>query len=110
MLAGAAAAWFAVAACGQAIFLLYILMLYGVSLFTCDHDAWSRMMPRGTLQLIPAIRTRYRVFHCWNGRVYLVTVTVATLTGLWMVWNRSQLGGIVRHSAMTNSVVRRSIS
>lgn len=107
MLAGAAVAWFAVAACGQAIFLLYILMLYGVSLFTGDYDAWRRMMPRGlvegdmagnaatiahvliaavvasgALQLIPAIRTRYRVFHRWNGRVYLVTVTVATLTGL----------------------------
>jgi len=131
VLAGAAVAWFAVAASGQAIFLLYILMLYGVTLFTGDYGAWSRMMPRGlvdgdiagnaatiahvliaavvtasgALQLIPAIRTRYRVFHRWNGRVYLATVTVASLTGLWMVWNRSQLGGIVQHSAMTINAV-----
>lgn len=124
-------AWFAVAASGQAIFLLYILMLYGVSLFVGDYDAWSRMMPRGlvqgdiagnaatvahvllaavvtasgALQLVPAIRTRYRGFHRWNGRVYLATVAVASLTGLWMVWNRSQLGGIVQHGAMTINAV-----
>lgn len=109
-LAGAAVTWFAVAASGQSIFVLHILMLYGVPLFTGDYEAWSRMMPKGLvegdiagkaativhvliaavltasgiLQLIPAIRTRYRGFHRWNGRVYLVPVPAASLTGLWM--------------------------
>lgn len=130
-LAGAAVAWFAVAASGQAIFLLYILVLYGVSLLTGDFGAWNRMMPRGivegdvagntatvvhvliaavvtasgALQLIPAIRTRFRGFHRWNGRIYLLTVTVASLSGLWLVWNRSQLGGLVQHIAMTINAV-----
>lgn len=59
----------------------------------------------GALQLLPEIRARYSGFHRWNGRVYLATVIVASLNGLWLVWNRSQLGGIVQHGAMTINAV-----
>ncbi|WP_208281768.1 hypothetical protein [Massilia oculi] len=35
----------------------------------------------------------------------LATVIVASLDWLWLVWNRSQLGGIVQHGAMTINAV-----
>lgn len=131
VLGGAAVAWFSVAIGGQAIFVLYILVLYVASLLLGDFEAWSRVMPKGlvrgdsvgnaamivhvlvaaavmaggALQLVPAIRNGYPRFHRWNGRIYLVTVVVASLAGLWMVWSRSQVGGLAQHIGMTVNAV-----
>jgi Predicted membrane protein (DUF2306) len=46
----------------------------------------------GVLQLIPAIRQRLPSLHRWNGRLFLITALIATLTGFYLTWIRgSQL-------------------
>ncbi len=42
----------------------------------------------GVLQLIPQIRARATAFHRWNGRVFMVAVLAASLSGLYLVWVR----------------------
>lgn len=43
----------------------------------------------GALQLVPQIRSRFPVFHRWNGRLFLFTVTALCLSGFYLVWIRS---------------------
>jgi hypothetical protein len=130
-LAAAATLWFAVAAAGQLIFVLYILSLYGRSAVRGDLAAWNRVMPNGhvagdtmgnvalmvhilvaaivtiggPMQFVPRVRTSFPAFHRWNGRVYLLTVVVASITGLWLVWSRSQVGGVLQHVALSINAV-----
>ncbi|HEV7817104.1 MAG TPA: DUF2306 domain-containing protein [Janthinobacterium sp.] len=130
-LAAAATLWFAVAASGQMIFVLYILSFYGRSAVRGDLEAWNRVMPKGhvagdtignvaimihiliaaivtiggPLQLIPRVRTSFPAFHRWNGRVYFITVVVASITGLYMVWARSQFGSALQHVAISINAV-----
>lgn len=42
----------------------------------------------GILQLVPTLRRRWPALHRWNGRLFLVTALVATLTGLYLEWFR----------------------
>lgn len=51
----------------------------------------------GPLQLIPAIRGRFPVFHRYLGRVYLTTAVVTALGGLWITWTRGNVGDFVMH-------------
>lgn len=47
----------------------------------------------GLLQLVPALRRRWPALHRWNGRLFMVTALVATLTGFYLTFVRgSQLG------------------
>jgi len=47
----------------------------------------------GVLQLIPSLRRRWPSVHRWNGRLFMVTALVATLTGLYLTLIRgSQIG------------------
>lgn len=39
-----------------------------------------------TLQLVPAIRNRYRKFHRWNGRLFLTVGFFGAISGLYMTW------------------------
>lgn len=130
-LAMSAASWFVVAVAGQMIFALYILSLYGASAARGDVQTWNKVMPKGIvggdtlgnlmvmthilvaaivtlggpLQLIAAVRARFPAFHRWNGRVYFVTVIVAALTGLVMVWTRGAAGGVLQHVAISINAV-----
>jgi hypothetical protein len=38
----------------------------------------------GALQMVPALRERFRGFHRWNGRAFVVTAIGGAVTGLWM--------------------------
>ncbi|MEN1727379.1 MAG: DUF2306 domain-containing protein [Pseudomonadota bacterium] len=49
----------------------------------------------GPLQLIPAIRQRFPVFHRCLGRSYLMTCMLSAVGGLYMTWNRSQIGDVI---------------
>ncbi|HEY6306971.1 MAG TPA: DUF2306 domain-containing protein [Candidatus Angelobacter sp.] len=51
----------------------------------------------GALQLIPQIRTRFRAFHRWNGRIYILAVFIISLAGLYMTWIRSSVGDLPQH-------------
>ena len=127
VLNGAAGLWLAVALIGQWAFFAYIGAFYGPAMATGDYEAWSALSAMGAkayvpgddagnrffgfhalaagiiafggaLQLIPQVRSRWPVFHRWNGRLFLLTVVGLSLSGFWLVWVRgsapSQLNGI----------------
>lgn len=107
--------WFTVAAIGQLAFIGFILSFYGSSTLMGDFAAWNEkplidghiegdhpgnamfaghvllaalMTLAGLFQLTPAIRGRFPGFHRLSGRVFLVTVCILALGGLWLVWIR----------------------
>ncbi len=110
--------WFSVAVAGQAAFVLYIGLFYGRSAMAGDYGRWNDVLVGGwragdligngtlalhlllaavvtvggPLQLIPAIRRRWPVFHRWNGRIYMVTAILASLGGLYLTWTRDGAG------------------
>jgi len=123
----AARFWFIVAAIGHWIFLYYIISFYGSTGVEGDFSAWNKVLPHGyvpgesignlavilhilfsvviigggPLQLIPQIRTHALPFHRWNGRLYVVAVCATSIVGLYMVWTRGVLGGMVAHIAIS---------
>jgi hypothetical protein len=114
---GSAAFWLFVALAGQWAFFYYIAAFYGTSMVSGDLEVWNRLAVLGlrpyvdgdtagnlafaahalgagiialggALQLMPWIRRHAPAFHRWNGRVFLVTVTVLSLSGYYLVWVR----------------------
>lgn len=118
--------WFLVAVAGQLIFLLYVVAFYGGSAIHGNLEAWNQVLPHGytrgnilnnvavaahlslaavviaggPLQLIPQIRRHAPAFHRWNGRLYVLTLFVMSMTGLYMVWSRER-ADIVRRAGIT---------
>lgn len=127
----AATTWFTVAMAGQLVFVLYILSFYGVTAAQGNFEAWNKVLPNGhvngdvmgniaiaihvliaavvtiggPLQLIPKIRSIFPRFHRWNGRVYIVTVVVASVTGLFVVWTRSATGNFMQQLTISINAV-----
>ncbi len=111
----AAAAWLLVALSGQAVFMLYVISLYGGAVVAGDLNVWNSVMPRGyvpgdgfgnsvlashllftvtvllggALQLWPALRRTAPRVHHWVGRSYLLSAVVLAVGGLFLVWARS---------------------
>ncbi len=130
-LAIAATSWFAVAVSGQLIFLLYIVSYYGRSAARGDFAAWNKVLAggyipgdtannaalighiliaafitlAGPVQLIPAVRARFPVFHRWTGRLYLVTAVLASIAGLFLVWARNPSGSTLQHVAISINAI-----
>lgn len=130
-LKSSAAFWFLVAVIGQWMFVFYILAFYGGAAVRGDWEAWDKVLPHGIipgddmgnlaiamhlflaaiitiggpLQLVPQIRARAPSFHRWNGRIYLLTAVAASLTGLYMVWFRGGVGGMVQHLGISLNAV-----
>ena len=110
----AAAAWFVTYAIGHWLFLAYVIYVFGSSAASGQFEAWNeRLRPgyvpgdhagnlivaahlvfavlvlgAGPLQLIPVLREQWPVAHRWTGRIYLSSVAVATLSGLYMLFAR----------------------
>lgn len=119
----AAIAWFALAATGQVLFVIYLLLLYGRAALHGDWAVLNKVMPHGyvagdaagnlaialhialaayitlagLVQLVPHVRARMPALHRWNGRVYLVCVSTACMAGLYMVWGRGSVGDLSQH-------------
>lgn len=55
----------------------------------------------GPLQLIPQIRNRFRAFHRVMGRTYMATAIVTSIAGLYLVWTRGTVGGMVGYLAIS---------
>jgi tetratricopeptide (TPR) repeat protein len=53
----------------------------------------------GALQLIPQVRRDAPTFHRWNGRLFLLVASVASLAGLYMIWFRGAIGDLSEHVA-----------
>jgi hypothetical protein len=130
-LASSAVFWFTIAFIGQLIFVLYIIGLYGVSLIEGDFERWNAMMPNGytegditgninigihlilaavislggPLQMIPSFRKWFPTFHRWNGRIYIFTAVIITLTGFYLTWIRGSVGGLIGDIAITTNGV-----
>lgn len=116
----AASAWFIAAALGQWAFIAFILAFFTPRTLSGDFLALNAKphitgwVPgdtlgntqflthvfvaavvtfAGLLQLVPALRRRWPALHRWNGRLFMVTALVATLTGFYLTLVRgSQLG------------------
>lgn len=127
-LKGAATFWFAAAVAGQWIFVTYIVSFYGRAIVFDDMAAWSQhgyapgnqmhnvalathlllaaiITFGGPLQLIPQVRFRAPMFHRWNGRVYLLAASTAAIAGLFMMWTRGTVGGMLSHLAISLNAV-----
>lgn len=124
--------WFLVAVAGQWIFVLYIAAYYvapsavgGLAALGNTHlpksyiagdlvgnlavaaHLWLAAIIglSGPLQLVPQIRRRFPVFHRWSGRVFMLSVTVAAISGLYMVWVRGSVGDLSQHVALSLNAV-----
>ncbi len=128
----AAKAWFVVTALGQWIFVVYVLAYYGPLILRGGMQALGQtnlpggfvagdtignvavvahlflaviIIGGGPLQLIPRIRSSFPAFHHWLGRVYMLTVFTTSIAGLYMVWTRGIVGGMVMKVAITTDAV-----
>ncbi|HEV7428975.1 MAG TPA: DUF2306 domain-containing protein [Thermoanaerobaculia bacterium] len=126
----AARLWFAVAVAGQLMFAYYVAALYGGSALRGDWTAWHKRMAHGDgpptlgnvamavhlslavvillggpLQLIPKLRRIAPRFHQWNGRVYVVSLFIATIAALYMVWFRGTAGDFTQHIGVSLDAV-----
>lgn len=115
----AAATWFGIALLAQWAFGAYIVAFYGPALANGEFESWNRLAALGVhpyrpgdsvgnlsflahalgagvialggaVQLIPSVRRRWPRFHRINGRLFLLTVVLLTLTGLYLVWLRNE--------------------
>lgn len=119
----AARLWFLVAVAGQWMFVYYIVGFYYRSAVQGNVEKWGTVLPDGiitgdvmgnialaahvfmaavitfggALQLVPQIRARALPFHRWNGRVFVLTAFIMSLSGLYMVWTRGTVGGLFGH-------------
>lgn len=127
----AAVSWFAVAATGQLLFVVYLMLLYGRAALRGDWAVLNKVMPHGyvpgdavgnlaialhialatyitvagLIQLLPQVRARMPALHRWNGRVYLVCVSTACIAGLYMVWVRGSVGDLPQHLGISLDAV-----
>jgi hypothetical protein len=126
----AARLWFAVAVAGQWMFAYYIAARYGGSALRGDWKVWSDRMSHGhgpftigivamavhlflaviitiggPLQLIPQLRRRAPRFHRWNGRLYVPSLFIATISALYMVWFRGTAGDFSQHVGVSLDAV-----
>ncbi len=128
VLNGSAKFWFATVLVGQAIFSYYIVMLYYLATFNQDLERFNTIMPGGhiegdtfgnvavvlhvlfaaiitvggLMQLIPIIRSKWPAIHRWNGRLYITTALIMSLSGMFMIITRYEkiVGGLVGHIAI----------
>lgn len=117
----AARFWFVVMLVGQWIFVAYLVLLYGGSAVRGELEVWGTklthgyvpgdfvgnlavaahlllaaiIMTLGALQLVPQIRARFPAFHRWSGRTYLVSVVIASIAGLYMLFVHGTVGGVI---------------
>ena len=107
--------WFACVAIGQIGFISFIVAFYGPRTASGNYQAWNDkalidghkpgddvgnfmfathvllaavMTFGGLIQLVPAIRNRYRALHRWNGRLFLALACFLAIGGLWLGWVR----------------------
>ncbi|SHG23358.1 DUF2306 domain-containing protein [Flagellimonas flava] len=113
--------WFIVAVTGQWIFAFYVALFYGGAAIDNDFMRWNRVLPHGyvegetmgniavgihllfavivmvggPLQFVPKLRTKFPVFHRWNGRFYLSAALLISLSGVYMVVTKGTISGLV---------------
>lgn len=130
-LSAAVRLWFAVAVAGQLLFAYYVAAFYGGAAAQGNPARWNEVAPHGyvagetvgnaafgfhvlaavvitvggALQLLPQVRRLAPVFHRWNGRVYVLLAVLSSLIGLYMVWGRGTVGGLMQHVGVSVNAV-----
>jgi hypothetical protein len=124
--------WFVTTVIGQWLFVAYIASFYGGAAMAGNFERWNDVLvggyvkggtignialaahlllaliitAGGPLQLIPYLRARALPFHRWNGRLFMLTAAVVSLTGLYAVWTRGTAGGFsMRFGISINAVL-----
>jgi hypothetical protein len=119
--------WFLLVFVGQLLFVIHIVSFYGRSAISGDFAHWNKALTvgyvhgdtagnsalaahltaaamisfGGLLQLIPQIRSRFPIFHRWNGRAYIVMAFVGAGSALYLQLIRGGLpGDLPQHSAL----------
>ena len=113
--------WFVTAVFGQWLFASYLILFYGKTAVSGEIHLWNAklthgyvpgdmignsaviahlllaviIMVAGPLQLIPKLRARLPAFHRWNGRIYLLSVVLTGIAGLYMLFVHGTVGGVV---------------
>jgi len=107
---------------GQIVFAIYIGLYLGVSAVNGDWSVWNAHMANGILkgdivgnivlcfhvflaftitlggplQFVPILRSKYKHFHRWNGRIYILSVIITSILATYLIWNRPLIiGGTV---------------
>lgn len=127
LLKATARSWFVLAVFGQLFFAFYVFSFYMGSAISGNLEVWSNVLPEGIvsgdpignfalaghlalaiiimaggpLQFVPKIQKDYKTFHRWNGKVYLTTAFITSIFGLYMVWTRGTVGGLISHIGIT---------
>jgi hypothetical protein len=117
-LRAAAALWLTIAILGQLLFAFYVVDFYGRTAVQGRWQAWNNVlvagyihgdnlgnsvlaahllcavvvMLSGAAQLVPFVRRHWPRFHRWNGRAFLLSVMIASLGGVYMIWTRHVAG------------------
>ena len=118
----AARFWFVVALAGQLVFAFAVATFYGLTALRGDFHGWNKsithglvpgdtignfavamhlasavaIMLSGGIQLIPAVRSRFPVFHHWNGRIYMLAAVALSGAGVYMHWIRGSVGDAIQ--------------
>ena len=119
-LKAAARFWFVVAVIGQQLFALATASFYGLTALRGDYHGWRItqghvagdlagnsavamhlisavvIMLAGAVQLVPQVRSRFPVFHRWNGRIYMLAALAVSAAGVYMTW-RGSIGDLSQH-------------
>jgi hypothetical protein len=130
-LRAAAASWFVVAALGQLLFAVYVMVFYGGAVAQGRPELWNKVLQAGyvagdrlgnsvlashllvavvvtiggVLQIVPAIRRHWPRFHRWNGRIYVLAAVTGSAAGLIMIWTRNTGGDLSQHIAISLSAL-----
>ena len=116
----AARFWFVVAVIGQLVFAFATASFYGLTALRGDYHGWRIsqghvagdltgnsavamhlisavvIMLAGAVQLVPQVRSRFPVFHRWNGRIYMLAALAVSAAGAYMTW-RGSVGDLSQH-------------
>jgi tetratricopeptide (TPR) repeat protein len=125
----AARSWFVVTVVGQLFFAFAIASFYTLTALRGDYHGWNFthgfvpgvtrgnwavvmhvasaavIMLAGAAQLVPQIRSRFPVFHHWNGRIYMLAVVALSAAGLYMTWFRGSVGDLPQHLGSTLNAI-----
>lgn len=117
--------WFAVTMIGQLVFAFVMASFYGLTAVRGDYHKWNfthgfmpgysmgnvavvthlvtavLIMFSGGVQLVPQLRSRFPVFHRWNGRLYMLAALGLSAAGVYMTWIRGSVGGLTVHMGST---------
>ena len=132
LLSWSAKSWLSVLVLCQVLFVIYLLFAYANPAITGKLTQWNGNAPNafvendtagniafgmhvllaiimiigGPLQLIPAIRNRFRTFHRINGRIFVMLAVLISFVGIYLMYTRGTVGDTLMQSLTTfNGVV-----